>query len=110
MGTKSEKRQQNENEYELWIEKEDGGRIYFEVQGKSGWKARYVKEVDGNEVTLKFYQEIYDESDVLREIHEKYPIDMGTKNYNNGYKKNYRRYIAGLFTTPIDIRGTDELG
>jgi hypothetical protein len=34
----------------------------------------------------------------------------GTKNYNNGYKINYRRYIAGLFTTLIDIRGTDELG
>ncbi len=39
---KEKKRQKNENEYESWIEKEDGGRIYsFEVQGKLGWKAKY---------------------------------------------------------------------
>lgn len=77
---KEEKRRKNESEYGFWIERDGGGRIYsFEVQGKSGWKARYVKEVDSDEVTLKFYQEIYDESDVLKEIHEKYPIDKGHK-------------------------------
>lgn len=74
------KREQNEREYESWIEMMDGIRIYsFEVQGNVGWKARYVKEVDRNEITQRFYQEIYDEIGVLREIHEKYPSDTGHK-------------------------------
>ena len=77
---KEKRRQKNEDEYESWIEKEDGGRIYsFEVQGKLGWKAKYVKEVNSDEITLKFYQEIYDETGVLKEIHEKYPVDRGHK-------------------------------
>jgi hypothetical protein len=77
---KEERRQKNESEYESWIEKEDGGRIYsFEVQGKLGWKAKYVKEVNSDEITLKFYQEIYDEMGILKEIHEKYPVDRGHK-------------------------------
>ncbi len=75
-----EKRRKNESEYESWEERKGGGRIYsFEVHGKSGWKAKYIKEVDSEEVTLTFYQEIYDESGVLREIHEKYPVDKGHK-------------------------------
>lgn len=79
-GMKEEKRRKNESEYELWIERDGGGRVYsFEVIGKSGWKAKYVKEVDSNEVTLKFYQEVYDESGSLKEIHEKYPVDKGHK-------------------------------
>lgn len=39
--------------------------------------ARYVKEVDAFEATMKFYQEIYDHLGRLIEIHEKYPIDKG---------------------------------
>lgn len=75
-----EKRRKNEAEYDSWLEKDDGGRIYsFEIQGKSGWKAKYVKEVNNEEKTLKFWQEIYDDTGVLREIHEKYPIDTGHK-------------------------------
>jgi hypothetical protein len=55
-----------------------GGRRYWlEVMGRSGWKARYVKEVDAEERTLRFYQEIYNERGELVEIHEKYPIDKG---------------------------------
>lgn len=39
------KRQKNEIEFESWIEKENGGRIYlFEITGKLGWKAKYLKE------------------------------------------------------------------
>ena len=39
-------RQKNEVEFETWIDKEDGERIYsFEVQGKLRWKAKYLKEV-----------------------------------------------------------------
>jgi len=56
----------------------DGSRIYwFELTGKLGWKARYVKTVDVNETTLSFKQEIYDENDTLAEVHEKYPVDKG---------------------------------
>jgi hypothetical protein len=56
----------------------DGGRRYFfEVQGRHGWSARYVKEVDASERTMKFYQEIYDEEDQMVEIHEKYPVNKG---------------------------------
>ena len=63
-----------------WNENSNGYRVYYyEVQGRYGWKARYVKEVDDNENTLKFYQEIYDEIGILVEIHEKYPIDKGHK-------------------------------
>jgi hypothetical protein len=72
------KRRKNEAQFKNWVETETGGRVYwFEVQGKWGWKAKYVKEVDSEENTLTFRQEIYDEQDVLREIHEKYPIDKG---------------------------------
>lgn len=68
----------NEREYETWIQQEDGGRIYsFEVIGKLGWKAKYLKEVNSEEVTIKFWQEIYDQDNFLRELHEKYPIDKG---------------------------------
>ena len=74
------KRQKNEMEFDLWIEKENGNRIYsFEIPGKSGWKAKYLKETDNEEITIKFWQELYDENNVLKEIHEKYPVDKGHK-------------------------------
>ena len=40
---------------------------------------KYLKEVDIEETTLTFWQEVYDETNTLREIHEKYPIDKGHK-------------------------------
>ena len=59
---------------------EEGSRIYwFEVEGRMGWKARYIKIVDQNETTISFRQEIYDENEMLVEVHEKYPIDKGHK-------------------------------
>jgi len=74
------KRKKNEFEYERWVEKADGSRIYsFEIKGRLGWKALYLKEVNSEEITLRFWQEVYDENNVLREIHEKYPIDKGHK-------------------------------
>ena len=76
----NKRRQKNEIEYESWIEKENGSRIYlFEISGKLGWKAKYLKEVDSEEVTIRFWQEVYDENNILREIHEKYPVDTGHK-------------------------------
>jgi len=72
------KRRQNETKFGVWAELSTGGRRYwYEVKSHSGWKARYVKEVDGDERTEKFYQEIYDEEGKLVEIHEKYPVNKG---------------------------------
>jgi len=68
-----------------WEELPGGGRRYwFEVIGRSGWKARYVKKVDTEERTLKFYQEIYNDKGKLVEIHEKYPVDKGHKRIKQG--------------------------
>lgn len=41
------------------------------------WRARYLKEVDRDERTVRFWQEIYDERGMLVEVHEKFPIDRG---------------------------------
>lgn len=73
-----DKRKENETKFGNWKDTEQGGRVYwYEVKGKFGYYARYVKEVDQNEVTLKFYQEIYNFNGKLIEMHEKYPIDKG---------------------------------
>lgn len=72
------KRRGNERKFDSWEDLPEGGRRYFlEVQGRGGWKAKYVKEVDGKEQTVRFYQEIYDGEGKLVEIHEKYPVDTG---------------------------------
>jgi hypothetical protein len=74
------KRKQNENEFEFWEDLPDGGRKYwFDIRGKMGGFARYVKTVDKNETTILFVQEIYNSKSELVEIHEKYPIDKGHK-------------------------------
>lgn len=71
-------RAQNERKFGRWEDSPDGGRRYwFDIKGRLGWRARYVKIVDSNEVTTRFFQEIYDDKDVLVEIHEKYPVDKG---------------------------------
>lgn len=68
----------NEKKFKKWDKLSNGGRrYYFEIKGRHRWKARYIKEVDANEETTKFYQEIYDENGNLIEIHEKYPVDKG---------------------------------
>jgi hypothetical protein len=36
-----------------------------------------VKEVDADETTIRFYQEVYDGEGKLREVHHKYPVDLG---------------------------------
>ena len=71
-------RQQNEKKFARWEELPGGGRRYrLDVTGRLGWQARYLKDVDADEQTLKFWQEIYDEQGTLMEIHEKYPVDKG---------------------------------
>jgi hypothetical protein len=42
-----------------------------------GWRARYLKEVDAAEATVRFWQEVYDDQGKLVEIHEKFPVDKG---------------------------------
>lgn len=71
-------RRQNEQKFPQWRDCAHGGRLYWlDVPGKMGWRARYFKEVDADERTLRFWQEIYDEKGVLVETHEKYPVDRG---------------------------------
>jgi hypothetical protein len=51
------KRKKNEKEFQFWDDDGDKGRKYwFEVSGRNGWKARYVKEVDEKEDTICFYR------------------------------------------------------
>lgn len=66
------KRRQNERKFGTWRELPDGG-----VKGRSGWLAKYVKEVDPEESTVRFYQEVLDGDGCLREVHEKFPADLG---------------------------------
>ncbi|MGD0388159.1 MAG: hypothetical protein ABSC42_04310 [Tepidisphaeraceae bacterium] len=71
-------REQNEREFGRWDELAGGGRRYWiEFEGHHGWRARYLKEVDEQEITRRFWQEIYDEAGRLREVHEKFPVDQG---------------------------------
>jgi len=79
------KRRENERKFGAWDDLPDGGRRYFyEVSGRYGWTARYVKEVDLVEHTVRFYQEIYDERGQLIEVHEKYPVDEGHRPVGGG--------------------------
>jgi hypothetical protein len=74
----AKKRRQNEKLFGFWEGSPDGGRRYWhEVPGRHGWKARYIKETDSDENTLRFYQEIYNTQGVLVEVHQKYPVDTG---------------------------------
>lgn len=71
-------RSRNERRFDHWEDLDGGGRRYwFEVAGRHGWKARYLKEVDADESTVRFWQEIYDNQGKLVEVHEKYPVDKG---------------------------------
>jgi hypothetical protein len=48
----------------------NGGRRYVrEFAGRVGGRARYIKEVDASERTVRFLQEIYDVTDRLVAMH-----------------------------------------
>lgn len=71
-------RSQNEKKFRNWEDLPSGGRRYWlDVVGRAGWRARYLKEVDTEELTLRFWQEVYDEQSNLVEVHEKFPVDAG---------------------------------
>jgi hypothetical protein len=73
-------RGQNERNFGHWEELPNGGRRYFlDFVGRAGGRARYVKEVDEAETTVRFAQEIYDQAGRLVAEHEKFPIDLGHK-------------------------------
>ncbi len=79
------KRKLNEKKFPNWEELPSGGRKYWlEVKGRHGWKARYVKEVNDTEETVRFYQEIYGENSKLIEIHEKFPVNDGHRKIEEG--------------------------
>lgn len=74
----NEKRKKNEKEFSFWENTPAHGRRYwFDVAGRNGWKARYIKEVNEKEETISFWQEIYNNQEELVEVHYKYPIDKG---------------------------------
>lgn len=53
-------RTQNEKKFGNWTDLPGGGRRYWQdVTGRMGWRARYLKEVDEGETTVRFWQEIY---------------------------------------------------
>ena len=73
-------RSQNERKFKDWEDLLNGGRRYVrEFVGRGGGRARYIKEVDANERTVRFAQEIYDASGRLVVVHEKFPVDLGHK-------------------------------
>jgi hypothetical protein len=48
-------RAQNERKFKYWKELSSGGRRYIrEFAGRAGGLARYIKEVDANEHTVRF--------------------------------------------------------
>lgn len=74
----SDRRRQNEKKFGQWQPLPEGGRRYlYEVSGRRGWKARYIKEVNAQEETISFYQEIYNAEGKLVEVHRKFPMDTG---------------------------------
>jgi hypothetical protein len=73
-----DKRHQNEKKFGRWRELPGGGRCYeLSALGKHRGSAKYFMVVDEEEVTLRFWQEIYDMNGTLTGIHEKFPIDTG---------------------------------
>ena len=73
-------RAQNERKFKDWEELPDGRRRYSRAfAGRLGGRARYIKEVDAAENTVRFVQEIYDQSGRLVAMHEKFPVDLGHK-------------------------------
>ena len=56
------KRRDNERKFGNWKDLPTGGRCYsYDVPGLHGWSARYMKEVDVEEQTVRFWQEVYDD-------------------------------------------------
>ena len=73
-------REQNERKFKHWEELPGGGRRYSrDFVGRAGGHACYIKEVDATERTVRFAQEVYDQTGRLVSVHEKFPVDLGHK-------------------------------
>jgi len=71
-------RERNERKFKNWLTLPTGGRRYWRDRpGQGHYFARYLKEVDANEQTTAFWQEIYDAERKLVAVHLKYPEDKG---------------------------------
>ena len=72
-------REQNERRFPFWEELPGGGRRYWSEtrRGNDFGSQRFVKTVDENEATIRFVQEVFDDSVMLIEIHQKFPVDDG---------------------------------
>jgi hypothetical protein len=78
-------REQNEKRFKHWEDMPGGGRRYwYDVSGRQGYWARYVKIVDGGETTTAFFQEIYSGEGKLVAVHEKFPEDRGHRQLEVG--------------------------
>jgi hypothetical protein len=87
-------RQQNERKFGNWQELSGGGRRYwYEVAGRQGWRARYLKEVDTGEKIVKFWQEVYDGSGQLVEFIKSIPLirDIGRCKHHESHTQTGRR-------------------
>lgn len=74
-------RAHNEKKFGQWDEPPGGiGITHRDVPGRPGWLARYFKELDANERTLRFGQAVHEDQGKPVEIHEKYPVDKATGN------------------------------
>jgi len=69
-------RVQNEKKFGNWNDLPGGGRRYWlDVAGRMGWRARYCKDVDSEEATVRFWQEFtMIETSWLRFIRNTRPI------------------------------------
>ena len=71
-------RERNELRFPQWDNLPNGGRRYYRIiPGKIRGHARYMKEVDANETTVRIVQEICNENGKITSIHQKYPEDTG---------------------------------
>ena len=75
-------RAQNERKFKIWEELPKGGRRYIrEFAGRAGGRARYIKEVDANENTVRFAQEIYDQAVDSYPCARSFPSIWATNSY-----------------------------
>lgn len=65
-----------------------------------------MKEVDANEATLRFWQEVYDDQGRLSEIHEKYPLDKGHRKAKDGQMILTKQDVAEQIATHLQHRVT----
>ena len=88
-------RLESENKFEQWTDNPDGTRTYwYEVKGKRDWYARYVKQVDANEMTISFRQEVYDQMGDLLNSTGSFPLTKDIKSWSSKPMAVSRKMVA----------------